>query len=196
VSQTIQADAPVVEGIHFLPGSGYRSLGFFAGSVLGLPMLVVLLTVGPIAAPVAVVVFVAALAVCWFSLAERAWVGPEGVWIKAMPGLRERFVPWQTVEELALPVGSLRSPWMWLTSRERVRLPMFVDSERFADAVAIFAPEVMARTSEVILHTQVPRGRWIEGVWICDSHRRKWCGPCNAEAAHRPRPGAIDIDLG
>lgn len=196
MSQTIDADAPLAEGVHFLPGPGYRMLGGIAAVGLGVPMLIALLSVGPAAAPIVIAALLVAIACVVWVTTERAWAGPEGVWIKSLPLLRERFVPWQQVAELALPTGSLRSPWMWLTIRERVRLPMFVDSEQFADAVAIFAPDVMARTSDVILHTDVPRGRWIEGVWMCDAHRRKWCAPCNAEAAHRPHRGGCDIDLG
>lgn len=196
VRQTTQADAPIADGVHLVPGPGYRVLGFVAAFVIGAPMIAIVLSVGPAASPVAVAGFVMAVAVASWGSAERAWVGPEGVWIRAMPLLRRRFVPWAHVEELALPDGALRSPWFWLGTRERVRLPMFVDSETFGDAVAVYAPEIMARTSEVILHTEVPRGRWIEGVWHCDAHRRKWCKSCNDESKHRPRPGGYEIDLG
>ncbi|MFN3215268.1 MAG: hypothetical protein ACE367_02100 [Acidimicrobiales bacterium] len=195
MSQTTQTEAPALDGIHFVPGPGYRWLGFLAGLFIGAPMIAVVLSVGPVAAPIAVVGLIVAILVAYWGTAERAWVGPEGVWIRAMPLLRRRYIHWAHVEELALPSGGLRSPWFWLSTRERVRLPLFVDSETFGDAVAIYAPEVMSRTSEVILHTQVPRGRWIEGVWHCDAHRRKWCKPCNDESKHRPRPGGYEIDL-
>lgn len=191
-----QAPSPPRDGIHFEPGAGYRTLGFVAGMIIGAPMIAIVVSVGPAASPVTVAGLVFAALVAYWGTAERAWVGPEGVWIRSMPVLRRRFVSWGQVEELALPAGGLRSPWFWLVTRERVRLPLFVDSEAFGDAVAVYAPEVMSRTSEVILHTQMPRGRWIEGVWHCDAHRRKWCKSCNDESSHRPRPGGHDIDLG
>ncbi len=196
MSPTTQAESPTLDGVHFVPGSGYRALGCVAGLVIGAPMIAILLSIGPAASPIAAVGLIVAILVAYWGTAERAWVGPDGVWIRSMPLLRRRFVHWAHVEELALPAGALRSPWFWLSTRERVRLPMFVDSETFGDAVTIFAPDVMARTSEVILHTTVPPGRWIEGVWHCDAHRRKWCKSCNAESKHRPRPGGYDIDLG
>ena len=128
-----QAESPTFDGIHFVPGPGYRALGFVAGAVIGLPMIAIMLSVGPAAAPLAVVGMVAAVLVAYWGTAERAWVGPDGVWIRSMPMLRRRFVHWAHVEELALPSGELRSPWFWLSSRERVRLPLFVDSETFGD---------------------------------------------------------------
>lgn len=171
-------DGGTREAVAFEPGTGYHLLGWIAALFLGLPSLF-LVPVAPVAAVPGLAL--AAVVVAW-TRGERAWADPEGVWIRRMPLLADEFVGWDEIAELALPMGSLRSPWMWLHRRARVRLPLFVDSEAFADAVAAFAPDVLARTSEVILHTSDPRGRWIEGVWHCDVHRRQWCGPCS----HRP----------
>ncbi|MEM7288059.1 MAG: hypothetical protein AAF480_17040 [Actinomycetota bacterium] len=164
--------------VPFEPGILYRLLGNIGALFLGVPALIML----PIAPFFGVPGLVLALWVASWTRRERAWVTPEGIWMRRLPMMKDEFVAWERIDEVALPVGALRSPWLRADGSTRIRLPLFVGSDAFHDAVSIHRPDVLDRTCEYILHTRQPRGRWIEGVWICDAHRKKWCKPCNAEA--------------
>lgn len=171
--------------VELVPGAAYRGAGYLGALVVGLPFLLLL----PVAPFLALPGMVAAVFLTRWGRNERAWVTAEGIWIRRFPMLRDEFVAWARIDEVALPVGALRSPWLRVDGTTRIRLPLFVDSRSFADAVTVHQPDALERTCEWILHTASPRGRWIEGVWICDAHRNKWCGPCNEDAElARTRP--------
>lgn len=169
--------------VSFEPGTAYRLLGTLGALVLGLPALVMV----PIAPFFGVPGLVLAAWVASWTRRERAWVTGDGIWMRRLPMMRDELVTWERIDEIALPIGALRSPWLRVDGCSRVRLPLFVGSEAFRDAVGIHRPDVLDRTCEWILHTTAPRGRWIEGVWICDGHRKKWCGPCNEAAQQAQR---------
>lgn len=173
----IWLDRPPTVELH--PGAGYRTMGVIAAAIFLLPALLLL----PVAPFVAVPGLIAGAGLSRWGRGEVATVSPEGIWVRRFPVLKDEFIAWQRVDEVALPIGALRSPWLRVDGTTRVRLPLFVDGQAFADAVGIHRPDVLERTCDWILHTHHPRGRWIEGVWICDAHHAKWCGPCNADVA-------------
>ena len=168
--------------VPFVPGILYRLLGSAGALALGVPALIML----PIAPFFGVPGLILAVWVASWTRRERAWVTGEGIWMRRLPMMKDEFVAWERIDEVALPIGTLRSPWLRVDGCARIRLPLFVGSDAFHDAVSIHRPDVLDRTCEWILHTKQPRGRWIEGVWICDAHRKKWCKPCN-EAAEQPQ---------
>jgi hypothetical protein len=174
-SDTIEIRLDRPPAVIFTPGVLYRGAGYVAAALVAAPALASLV----IAPFVAVPLFVLAGVIVHGVRNERTWVGPEGISLRRQPLLRDHFVAWERIDEVALPVGALRSPWLRVDGTTRVRLPLFVESQAFADAVGVHCPDALDRTCEWILHTRHPRGRWIEGVWICDAHRKKWCGPCN-----------------
>lgn len=172
--------------VPFEPGVLYRLLGNVGALAFGIPALIML----PIAPFFGIPGLLLAVWVASWTRRERAWVTAEGIWMRRLPMMKDEFVAWERIDEVALPIGALRSPWLRVDGCARIRLPLFVGSDAFHDAVSIHRPDVLDRTCEWILHTKQPRGRWIEGVWICDAHRKKWCGPCN-EAAAQPE----DVDF-
>ena len=135
--------------VPFEPGILYRLLGNAGAVVLGIPALIMV----PIFPFFGVPGLVMAVWVASWARRERAWVTAEGIWMRRLPAMKDEFVAWQRIDEVALPIGALRSPWLRVDGCARIRLPLFVGSDAFHDAVSIHRPDVLDRTCEWIVHT-------------------------------------------